>query len=143
MQEITVLSIASGRSQETELKAALSRLNKKGRRVLSIAYANYEFILLHEPLPSAPMEETTPAEHAAIRARPDILTLSPGETAQVLVLFEHITPCELRYKVLDEGGGTINEEGVYTAPPHSGVFEISVECPSHPQLGTKVYAAVK
>ena len=146
MQDVTILNIDQSLSAESALKNAIRQLNAQGRRVLSIAYANFEYVILHEPdeRKVGDTAQEKPADvQASIRANPDILTLSPGESRPVLVLFEHMPPCKLQYRTLNPEGGTIDAEGVYTAPQYSGVFEIEVWCTDAPEIKTNVFAAVK
>lgn len=81
-------------------------------------------------------------EPMAITPREATVKLSPRERHYFEINFHNMKPCPLRYELLDEEGGTIEEDGTYTAPRKQGVYEIKISCQDHPAIFTYAYAVV-
>lgn len=75
---------------------------------------------------------------------PETLTvnLKPKEKHFFAVQFHHMQPCRLKYEMSGSGGGKIEEDGTYTAPLKSGVYEIRISCEEFPEICTYAYAVV-
>lgn len=68
--------------------------------------------------------------------------LRPREKHFFNVKFKNMDPCVLRYELTEDKSGKINEDGTYTAPLKTGVYEICISCRDNPQICTYVYAVV-
>ena len=141
LQDIEHVKAASSQDTELVLRGAVQRLNIAGRRVLNISPAGKDgyFILHEDASPPLPPSQSAPP---AIRATPDVLTLTPGESRQLLVLFDNMPPAPLSYRVLTPGGGSVDSIGLYTAPQENGVYELQIACKENPDVETRVFVAV-
>jgi hypothetical protein len=65
------------------------------------------------------------------------------ESAYYTVKFVNMEPVDVTWTVEDENGGSINENGYYTAPDCPGVYKIKVECTSEPEIFTTAFIVIK
>ncbi|HPD88954.1 MAG TPA: hypothetical protein PLU75_05730 [Oscillospiraceae bacterium] len=77
-----------------------------------------------------------------IMIHPDTFVLPPKATAHISPVFINMPTEACNYKVLDAEGGSIDNNGVYTAPSKEGVYEIRVEALSDPSIYTHAFAIV-
>ena len=103
----------------------------------------------------APMQEEAPsfapvsgpALHASgfkLKVSPEVANLKPGEQVQFCPLLSSSDPpAAFSFRVRDLDGGSIDEQGVYTAPPHEGFFQIEVFRQNCPRQYAFVYALVR
>lgn len=70
-------------------------------------------------------------------------TLGIRESAYFTVKFVNLPPSDIRWIVLTENGGSIDENGCYTAPNHSGVFKIRATCVNDSTVTAAAYVVVK
>lgn len=68
--------------------------------------------------------------------------LSQGEKHYFSVRFKNMLPCTLKYELMEDGGGEIGPDGIYTAPAKAGIYEIRISCADHRSVCTYVYAVV-
>lgn len=75
--------------------------------------------------------------------KPDTIVVAPRETVYFKAIFYNTeeTPCT--WRVIEEGGGTIEPNGMYTAPNKEGVYEINAESISDPSLKASAFVVVK
>jgi hypothetical protein len=77
-----------------------------------------------------------------IMIHPDTFVLPPKATAHISPVFINMPTEACNYKVLDAEGGSVDNNGVYTAPSKEGVYEIRVEALSDPSIYTHAFAIV-
>jgi hypothetical protein len=65
------------------------------------------------------------------------------ESAYYTVKFVNMEPVDVIWSVEDENGGTINENGYYTAPDSPGVCKIKVECAGEPEIFATAFIVIK
>jgi hypothetical protein len=65
------------------------------------------------------------------------------ESAYYTVKFVNMEPVDVIWSVEDENGGTINENGYYTAPDSPGVYKIKVECAGEPEIFATAFIVIK
>lgn len=70
-------------------------------------------------------------------------TLGIRESAYFTVKFVNLPPSDIRWSVLTENGGTIDDNGCYTAPNHSGVFKIRAAYVNDSAITAAAYVVVK
>ncbi len=70
-------------------------------------------------------------------------TLGVLESAYFTVKFINLPPCGIRWSVVSENGGSIDDNGCYTAPNHSGVFKIRAVCAEDESVFAAAYIVVK
>lgn len=70
------------------------------------------------------------------------VSLRPGEKYYFEADFRGMEPCPLKYELTEEDSGRLDEDGIYTAPLKSGVYEIQISCRDNPGICTYVYAIV-
>ncbi|RGU93459.1 hypothetical protein DWW31_08915 [Clostridium sp. AF15-17LB] len=83
-------------------------------------------------------------EDRAMQLVPETPTvrLAPGEKHYFSVRFKNMEPCTLLYELMDEGGGEVGPDGIYTAPARCGIYEIRICCREYKKVCTYVYAVV-
>lgn len=77
-----------------------------------------------------------------ILINPDTIVLAPKGTAHISPVFINMPTEACKYRLLDAEGGSIDNNGVYTAPAKEGVYEIRVEAISDPTIFTHAFAIV-
>lgn len=70
-------------------------------------------------------------------------TLGIRETAYFTVKYVNLPPSDIRWSVLSENGGSIDDNGCYTAPNHSGVFKIRATYVNDGTVTASAYIIVK
>lgn len=70
------------------------------------------------------------------------VNLKPKEKHFFAVKFLHMQPCSLKYELAEDALGKLEEDGTYTAPMKSGVYEIKIYCEDFPEICTYAYAVV-
>lgn len=70
-------------------------------------------------------------------------TLGIRESAYFTVKFINLPPSDIRWSVLSENGGSIDDNGRYTAPNHSGVFKIRATYVGDSTITASAYIVVK
>ena len=83
------------------------------------------------------------AEKGSIVPDTGSVYLEPKESCYIGVRFHNMKPCRLKYRVMEADGGTIEDDGTYTAPGKSGVYEIGISCEDYPKICTYAYAVVQ
>lgn len=77
-----------------------------------------------------------------IIANPDTIVVQPKGTVHITPVFINMPGEVCAYKVLDQEGGSVDNNGLYTAPAKEGVYEIRIEALSDPTVYTHVFAVV-
>lgn len=77
-----------------------------------------------------------------LMVNPDTFVLQPRQTAHISPTFINMPGEACSYAVVEPGGGTVDNNGVYTAPAREGVYEIRVSAISDPTVYTHVFAVV-
>ncbi len=77
-----------------------------------------------------------------ILVNPDTIVLKPKDTAHISPIFVNMPTEACNYRVIDPQGGTIDQNGVYTAPAKEGVYEICIEAVSNPLIFTHAFIIV-
>ncbi len=73
---------------------------------------------------------------------PDTIVLQPKATAHISPVFINMPGEACNFSVTDPEGGSIDNNGTYTAPAREGVYEIRIEAMSDPTLYTYAFAIV-
>jgi len=77
-----------------------------------------------------------------ILINPDTIVVPPKGTAHISPVFINMPTEVCSFKMVDAEGGSIDNNGVYTAPAKEGVYEIRVEAISDPGIYTHAFAIV-
>ena len=77
-----------------------------------------------------------------ILVNPDTIVLPPKGTAHISPVFINMPAEACSYRVVDAEGGSIDNNGVYTAPAKEGVYEIRIEAVSDPTVYVHAFAIV-
>ena len=75
--------------------------------------------------------------------KPDTIVISPRETAYFKPIFYNTEESPCKWTVVDESGGKIEPNGVYTAPSKEGVYELRAESISDSSLKASAFVVVK
>lgn len=73
---------------------------------------------------------------------PDTITTTPKGIVQIQPKFVNMPAEACSYEVLDQAGGKIDNNGIYTAPTAEGVYEVKVSCISTPEIFAHAYIIV-
>ena len=73
---------------------------------------------------------------------PDTITTTPKGIVQIQPKFVNMPSEACSYEVLDQAGGKIDNNGIYTAPTAEGVYEVKVSCISAPEIFAHAYIIV-
>ena len=73
---------------------------------------------------------------------PDTITTTPKGIVQIQPKFVDMPSQACSYEVLDQAGGKIDNNGIYTAPTAEGVYEVKVSCISTPEIFAHAYIIV-
>ena len=73
---------------------------------------------------------------------PDTITTQPKGIVQIQPKFVNMEAEACSYEVLDQAGGKIDNNGIYTAPTAEGVYEIKVSSISSPEIFAHAYIIV-
>ncbi|MGN1180549.1 MAG: hypothetical protein ACI4SD_04975 [Suilimivivens sp.] len=73
---------------------------------------------------------------------PDTITTTPKGIVQIQPKFVNMPSEACSYEVLDQAGGKIDNNGIYTAPTSEGVYEVKVSCISTPEIFAHAYIIV-
>ncbi len=77
-----------------------------------------------------------------IQISPDTIVLAPKGTTHITPVFTGMPSEACVYRMIDAEGGTIDNNGVYTAPAKEGVYEIHVEAVSDASVYTHAFVIV-
>lgn len=73
---------------------------------------------------------------------PDTITTTPKGIVQIQPKFVNMAQEACSYEILDQAGGKIDNNGIYTAPTAEGVYEVKVSCISAPEIFAHAYIIV-
>jgi hypothetical protein len=82
-------------------------------------------------------------ETRRIFVKPDMASVEVRDTCYFETIFANIADKRIKWRVKEEEGGTINSNGMYTAPNIPGVYEIIAESLAHPELKASTYVIVR
>jgi hypothetical protein len=74
--------------------------------------------------------------------QPSIADLSVMQTCYFTAVFENINDKRVIWSVKETNGGTINSNGMYTAPNTPGIYEICAQSEAYPDVKTSIYAII-
>lgn len=82
-------------------------------------------------------------EERSMFIKPDMVCLKLRETYYFRLLFEGVADQGVNWSVKEPEGGTIDGNGMYTAPNVPGVFEVVAESTAYPGLRASAFVVVK
>lgn len=88
-------------------------------------------------------ELTRDREERGIYLKPEMIYLKLRETYYFEVTFTGAAEHGVRFRVKEEEGGTIDENGMYTAPNIPGVYEVIAESTAYPGLYASAFVVVR
>lgn len=74
--------------------------------------------------------------------RPNVLNLNTRESYYLEAVCSNMTDTSLIWQVNDNGG-TIDENGLYTAPNTAGVYEVTVVSAAYPEIRASIFVIVR
>ena len=77
-----------------------------------------------------------------ILINPETIVPPPKGTAHLSPVFINMPTEPCSYELVDAEGGSVDQNGVYTAPAKEGVYEIRIEAISNPKVYTHAFAIV-
>lgn len=90
-------------------------------------------------------EHTThrPPAGALLRLEPDIVRVAPGATVNFVPVFERglASPCD--FLIPDRQSGLITPNGVYTAPPKNGLYQVCAQVKGMPETRVNAFVIVR
>jgi hypothetical protein len=82
-------------------------------------------------------------ETKRIFIKPDMANVEVRESCYFEAIFANIADKRIKWSVKEAEGGTIDANGMYTAPNVPGVYEIIAESPAHPELKASTFVVVR
>lgn len=82
-------------------------------------------------------------EMKRIFIKPDMANIEVRESCYFEAIFANVADRRIKWQVKEREGGTINSNGMYTAPNLPGVYEVIVESLAHPELKASTYVVVR
>ncbi|MDR0469833.1 MAG: hypothetical protein LBH09_07670 [Peptococcaceae bacterium] len=82
-------------------------------------------------------------ETKRIFVKPDMANIEVRKSCYFEAIFANIADKRIKWKVKEAEGGTIDDNGMYTAPNSPGVYEIVAESLAHPELKATTYVVVR
>lgn len=82
-------------------------------------------------------------EEQSLFIKPDTLYLNVRESCYFEPVFVGVSDRGVRWKIREAGGGTINENGRYTAPNVEGIYEVIAESIAHAELTASAFVVVR
>lgn len=87
-------------------------------------------------------EEGYGEQKQVMTIQPNLPRIRVRETLYLEALLDE-TPLEMvQWEVKDESGGSMNEDGLYTAPNQPGIYEVRARAAENPELQASVYIIV-
>ncbi|MDL2232099.1 hypothetical protein LJC63_00775 [Ruminococcaceae bacterium OttesenSCG-928-L11] len=77
-----------------------------------------------------------------ILINPDTIIVAPKATAHISPVFINMPSEACNYEVLDPDGGTVDNNGIYTAPARDGVYEVKVSAISNAAIYAHAFVIV-
>lgn len=90
-----------------------------------------------------PQEGAEEDDNRSLCLKPDTMYLALRESYYFEPVFTGVSDTRVRFAVKDGEGGTIDENGMYTAPNIAGVFEVTAESIAYPELKASAFVAVR
>lgn len=90
-----------------------------------------------------PREGAQEDDSRSLYLKPDTMYLTLRESYYFEPVFTGVSDTRVRFMVKDPEGGTIDENGMYTAPNITGVFEVIAESVAFPELKASAFVAVR
>lgn len=88
------------------------------------------------------IENEDESHNRRIFIQPSIADLSVLQSCYFSAVFENINDKRVIWSVKEPDGGTINSNGMYTAPNTPGIYEISAQSEAYPAVKSSVYVIV-
>jgi len=82
-------------------------------------------------------------EQDTMNIKPDLLNLFICENHYFEAVVGKEAQSRVTWRIKEEGGGTIDENGMYTAPNKPGVFEVIAESMDHPEMKASAFVVVR
>lgn len=82
-------------------------------------------------------------ESKRIFVKPDMAEVEVRESCYFEAIFVNIADKRVKWSVKEVGGGTIDSNGMYTAPNVPGVYEVIAASPAHPELKASTFVVVR
>lgn len=118
-------------------QAAVKLMGEQNTVLLPLSWIAVRIPYANGRAPLAKKDET-----AEIVPESVTIHLRPREKYYISVKFRGMQACPLRYELTEEKSGRITEDGIYTAPMKSGVYEIKISCEDRSDIAAYVYAVV-
>ena len=81
-------------------------------------------------------------QKGCIMIQPDTIVVSPKGSVHIEPVFINMPKEALTYTLVDPEGGSVDNNGLYTAPAQEGVYEVKVEVLSKPEIFSHAFMIV-
>lgn len=90
-----------------------------------------------------PKEQVHDLEEMSLFIKPELLYLKTRESDYLKAVFSGVEPTGIKWTVRDADGGTIEQNGKYTAPNTPGIYEVMAESTVYEKLKASVFIVVR
>ena len=89
-----------------------------------------------------PLEQEDLISEIQVIITPNTINLEPLQQQRFTAIVEGSASQEINWTVVDKGGGTIDRNGLYTAPASEGVFEVQAQSAKYGNYRASAYVVV-
>lgn len=90
-----------------------------------------------------PSEQAQEMEEMAMFIKPENLYLKTRESYYLETKFRGVEPTKVKWEVIEENGGTIEQNGKYTAPNVQGIYEVTAASTVYENMKASIYIVVR
>ena len=140
------------KSQRTVIHAetAVKVMNDKGSFVVGVRllenvdylFLTYRWVAIKFP-GGGELGVTEDTSNMSISPETPTVRMGTKENHYFGVRFQNMEKCSLIYELTEPDSGEISEDGIYTAPSKTGVYEIRIYCADKRSICTYAYAIVE
>ena len=90
-----------------------------------------------------PREKVHDLEEMALFIKPEVLYLKTRESYYLEARFRGVEPTDVKWMVREENGGSIEQNGKYTAPNLPGIYEVMAASTVYDKLRASIFVVVR
>ena len=88
-------------------------------------------------------ETVSEKNNMKIMIKPNSLIIKPKENRYLEAVCVNMTNKTVRWSVVPETGGSIDQNGLYTAPASEGVYEVVAQSAAYPEVKASIMVVVR
>lgn len=132
-------------NMDPELEIAAQHNRNKGSFVIGVRVVEEtmkESVRIHWTVMKDTQEQVAEKKERKIFIKPNVLNLRTRESYYLEAVCTNMNDKRLKWSVRDNCG-TIDSNGMYTAPNETGVFEVTAQSVAYPELKASIFVIVR